>query len=149
MSESNKDGCKEGAIFLFYEDESILIEHRPSGVTFIPNGTTEEKDKTSGQYDEYTLATLHREVDEEFHGNVSVEDVQKLCECKVGDPPLWFHSYVVTDWTGEVPPFTVEDGDRYAEFEWIPLSDYEDHLNLESALKTCEALVEAKEKNQL
>lgn len=140
MPDSYKHGYKEGAIFLFFDGENILIEHRPSGVTFIPNGTTEEKDKSSNSHDDYILATLHREVDEEFDGAVTVESLQKLCEYQVEDPPLWLHAYVVSDWTGAVPEYTVEDGERYADLEWIPLSEYDEYLELPSAIEACETL---------
>lgn len=143
MVDSYKHGYKEGAIFLFYDGTDILIEHRPSDdgtTTFIPNGTIEEKDKSSDWHDDYVLAALHREVDEELQGQVSVDSLQKLCEYKVEDPPIWFHSYVVTEWTGEVPEYTVENGEKYADLEWVPLNEYDQYLALPSAVETCEQL---------
>lgn len=149
MPDSYKNGYKEGVIFLFFDGEAILIEHRPSGVTFIPNGTTEERDKASEYHDDYILATLHREVDEEFDGNVEVEALQKLCEYQVEDPPIWFHAYVVTDWTGTVPAYTVEEGERYADLKWVPLGDYDEHLELPSAVEACETLQRRVARNDL
>lgn len=140
MPDSYKDGYKEGAIFLFFDGEAILIEHRPTGETFIPNGTTEEADKSSEYHSDYILVTLHREVEEEFAGTVTVESLEKLCEYKVEEPPIWFHAFVVTDWTGEIPEYTVEDGQRYADLEWIPLDNYGEYLDLPSALEVCETL---------
>lgn len=145
MTDSYRDGYKEGVIFLFYEDDSILIEHRPSDdgtTTFIPNGTIEEKDKVSERHDDHVLAALHREIDEELQGHVSVESVEKLGEYKVEDPAIWFYTYVVTDWAGDVPEYTVEEGERYAELEWVPLQNYDDHLSLPSAVDACEKLME-------
>lgn len=140
---SYEDGYMEGAIFLFYDDGEILIEHRPTAdgtETFIPNGSVEERDRDSSRHDDRIVAGLLREVDEELQGAVTVEAFHKLCEHRVEDPAIWFHSYVVTDWTGEVPGHTVEDGERYAALEWIPLEEYDDHLEFGSALATCEAL---------
>lgn len=145
MTDLYKDGYKEGVIFLFYDGESILIEHRPADdgtVTFIPNGTIEEKDKNSEYHENYVLAALHREVHEEFAGAVQVDSLDKLCEYKVEEPAIWFYSYVVTRWSGEVPEYTVEDSERYADLEWVPLSEYEEYLDLPSAVETCEALKE-------
>lgn len=147
MTDSYTNGYKEGAIFLFFDGESILIEHRPTGETFIPNGTTELKDKSSEYHEDYFRATLHREVEEEFAGAVTVEALEKLCEYKVEDPPIWFHAFVVRDWTGTVPEFTVEDGERYAELEWVPLSNYEAHLDLPSARHVCEKLLATDDDN--
>lgn len=145
MTDSYKDGYKEGVIFLFYDGESILIEHRPSDdgqVTFIPNGTIEEKDKNVASHDDYVLAALHREVNEEFAGQIAVESLDKLCEYKVEEPAIWFHSYVVTEWRGDVPEYTVKDGEKYADLEWVPLVAYDDYLDLPSAVETCESLHE-------
>lgn len=143
MGDSYKDGYMEGAIFLFYDDGDILIEHRPTGSgteTFIPNGTVEDRDKTSGYHDDYIVAALLREVDEEFQGQVTVTEFDKLCEYKVEDPAIWFHAYVVTEWEGEVPEYTVEDGGRYADLEWVPLDAYDDYLEFPSAVATCKQL---------
>lgn len=145
MTDSYKQGYKEGVIFLFYDEGSILLEHRPADdgtETFIPNGTIEEKDKSSTAHDNYVVAALHREVDEELSGQVTVNSIDKLCEYQVEDPALWFYSYVVTDWDGEVPDYTVEEGEKYADLEWVPLSEYEEYLQFPSAIETCEKLEE-------
>jgi 8-oxo-dGTP pyrophosphatase MutT (NUDIX family) len=143
MTDSYKEGYKEGVIFLFYDDGSILLEHRPiddGTETFIPNGTIEERDKLSDNHDDYVVAALHREVDEELSGKVTVNSIDKLCEYQVEEPALWFYSYLVTDWDGEFPDHTVEDGEQYAELEWVPLDEYEAHLAFPSALETCKEL---------
>jgi 8-oxo-dGTP pyrophosphatase MutT (NUDIX family) len=143
MTDSYKEGYKEGVIFLFYDDGSILLEHRPiddGTETFIPNGTIEEQDKLSDNHDDYVVAALHREVDEELSGKVTVNSIDKLCEYQVEEPALWFYSYLVTDWDGEFPDYTVEDGEQYAELEWVPLDEYEAHLAFPSALETCKEL---------
>lgn len=148
MPVSHRDGYTEGAMFLFYDDGSVLVEHRPADdgtVTFVPNGKVEEADGAADAYDDHALAALHREVSEEFAGRVDVESASKLCEYTVEDPALWFHCYVVTDWSGEVPDYTVEGGERFADLEWIPLDEYDDHLELPSALAACRRLDERRE----
>lgn len=145
MTDSYRDGYKEGVIFLFHDDGSILIEHRPDGdgtETFIPNGTIEERDAASDRYEDYVLAALHREIDEEFAGRVRATDVEKLCEYRVEEPAIWFYSYAVTDWHGTVPDHTVENGERYAELEWVPLREHAEHLEYGSAIETCATLQE-------
>lgn len=143
MVESYRDGYEEGVMFLFYDGESILIEHRPEAggdVTFIPNGSIEERDRQADE--NYVVAALHREVSEEFADEVEVESLEKLREYRVADPPLWFYCYVVTEWTGTVPEYTVEDGERFADLEWVPLESYDRHLELGSARAACRELVE-------
>lgn len=145
MTDSYRDGYMEGVIFLFHDDGDILIEHRPTEdgtETFIPNGTIEERDKTSARHEDYTVAGLLREVDEELQGQVTVESLDKLCEYKVEDPAIWFHAYVVSEWDGTVPAYTVEDGERFADLEWVPLDAYDDYLSFPSAIATCESLVD-------
>lgn len=145
MPVSYRHGYIEGVIFLFYDGSDILIEHRPTEngtETFIPNGTIETRDQTSEYHDDYILAGLLREVDEEFQGQVTVGSLEKLCEYTVEDPAIWFYAYVVTEWEGEVPAYTVEDGDRYADLEWVPLDAYDEYLSFPSAVATCESLLE-------
>jgi len=140
MTVSHRQGYEEAVLFLFVDGDEILIEHRPDGDTFIPNGSIEAQDK-HGERD-YRVAALHREVREEFADAVTVEAMTELCEHRVPDPALWFYCYAVTDWTGTVPEYTVEDGDRFADLEWVPLPDYENHLEFGSAQAACAALLD-------
>lgn len=143
MTVSYRDGYEEGAMFLFYDDGELLVEHRPDEdgtVTFIPNGSVEESDAESARHEDRIVAAMLREVDEELQGRVTVESFEKLCEHRVEEPALWFHAFVVTDWQGSVPPYTVENGERFAELEWVPLAEYDEHLSLGSALAACEHL---------
>lgn len=143
MSPTHRAGYEEAVIFCFHDAGSVLIEHRPApdGTdTFIPNGSVEERDAEDPRHDDRFLAALHREVDEEFQGQVAVDAVTKLCEHRVEAPALWFHAYAVTDWTGTVPEYTVEDGERFAELEWIPLSAAENYLEYPSARAACAEL---------
>ncbi|MFB6105012.1 MAG: NUDIX domain-containing protein [Halobacteriaceae archaeon] len=144
MPVSVRDGYEEAVMFLFTDGDDILIEHRPEsdgGHTFIPNGSIEQRDK-QGTTD-YRIAALHREVSEEFANRVTVEGVTELCEHRVENPALWFYCYAVTDWTGTVPEYTVEDGERFADLEWVPLADYDTYLELGSARAACRALLDA------
>jgi 8-oxo-dGTP pyrophosphatase MutT (NUDIX family) len=142
MAYSYKDGYREGVIFLFYKDGRILIEHRPKedgGIeTFIPNGSIEDKDH--GQELDYKLVALHREVYEEFQGKVKVNNCKKISEYKVDEIKIIFYTYVVDDWDGEIPEYTIEDGEKFADLELVRLDDFRNYLKLDSAVDACLAL---------
>lgn len=139
---SYKDGYREGVIFLFYKDDRILIEHRflegGKEEIFIPNGSIEAKDH--GGKRPYDEAALFREVSEEFAGKVDITKYRKLGEFRVEAPRLWFHSYVVSGWRGEMPDHTVEDGKPASRLEWVLFADYRKYLRFESALDACQKL---------
>ena len=139
--ESYREGFKEGVIFLFYKDDTILIEHRPttSGTeTFIPNGTIEDKDK--GKNEDYRIEAMKREAHEEM--NVKITEFDYLTELKVKEIGVWFYCYVVTKWEGDIPDYTLEEGKRFADLEWINLYQYRDYFTFQSALYICEELIE-------
>ncbi len=138
---SYRNGYIEAAVFLFYRHGDILIEHRPGPEgkeTFIPNGTVEEKDK--GKKEDYRIVAMRREALEEM--SVTITEFEYLTECKVEEPKIWFYCYVVTGWEGEIPPYTIEEGKKFADLEWINLKEYKDYFHFESALFMCEKLAE-------
>ena len=138
--ESYRNGYLEGVVFLFYRDGRILIEHRPteSGKeTFIPNGTIEEKDK--GKKEDYRIVAMKREAFEEMQ--VRITEFEYLADCKVEKVKLWFYCYVVTGWEGIIPQYTVEEGKKFADLEWILLTDYRKYFEFESAFEICESLI--------
>ena len=145
--ESYREGFKEGVIFLFYQNDTILIEHRPtsSGIeTFIPNGTVEDKDKNKDE--DYRIAAMKREAYEEM--NVRITEFDYLTELKVEEVKIWFYCYVVTGWEGVIPDYTLEEGRKFADLEWINLYQYRDYFTFQSALYICEKLIDySSEKN--
>lgn len=137
------ESYKEAVIFLFYRDNKILIEHRPSpyGIeTFIPNGSIEEEDHEKGI--DYRIAALHREIREEFLGKVNAKTFVKLSEFHVPEMKVLFYTYLITEWDGQIPEYTVEDGRKFADLEWINLDQYREYLKFDSAIHACKKLKE-------
>ena len=134
MSEYVKGSYREAVLFLFKQDNLILIEHRPTddGVeVFIPNGGIQEIDLEG---DDYRLTAVKREIREEFNGAIEIRDWHPLGEYIVEELAIKFYGYVIIEWEGILPKYTVEDGRLFAKLEWIPIEKYEDHLNFESAI---------------
>ena len=141
IMKSYRNGYVEASVFLFYRNGSILIEHRPGSEgkeTFIPNGTIEDKDK--GIEEDYRIVAMKREALEEM--NVKVTEFEYLTEYKVEEPRIWFYCYVITGWKGEIPHYTIEEGKKFADLEWINLKEYKDYFHFQSALFMCEKLIE-------
>jgi len=138
---SQRDGYIEAAVFLFYRNGSILIEHRPGPEgkeTFIPNGTVEDKDK--GTREDYRIVAMKREALEEM--NAKITEFEYLTEYKVEEPRIWFYCYMVTGWEGEIPHYTIEKGKKFADLEWINLKEYKKYFHFQSALHMCEKLID-------
>jgi len=144
MTDSYKEGCREGVIFALVKDKELLIEKRPSkdGVEFfIPNGGIEEKDKKKDE--DYRITALKREAKEEL--NIDILDFEYLMDHKVDEIKIWFYIYLIKKWKGEIPNFTVEppgSNIKFADLEWIKIKDYKKIFSLPSALKTCEKIIE-------
>jgi 8-oxo-dGTP pyrophosphatase MutT (NUDIX family) len=135
MAPYYKDGYLEGVLFIFLEGDKALIEHRPKGgatETFIPNGKIEERDLTGGA--EYPVVAMQREVSEEFGGQVVVKRWTALGEFYAEAVKIKFYGYLIDEWDGEVPASTVENGQKFADLEWIPLSAYRSYLSFDTAL---------------
>ncbi len=137
-----KDGFLEAVVFIFYKDGKILAEIRPKGSgteVFIPNGAVEQKD---AENDDYLINAMKREISEEFQNKVTATKYEYLTSYKVDEIKTNFHAFLVTDWKGDLPAFTVEDGKKFADLKWIRLSDYMKHFKLSSAIHICERLEE-------
>lgn len=134
MTDYYDDGYLEAVLFLFYKDGKILVEHRPKGNSkeiFIPNGRIDTKDIVVGN--DYKLVAMNREVSEEFSNKVKIKKFLPLGEFKVEEIKILFFGYLITEWTGEHPEYTVEDGEKFADLEWIKIEKYEDSLKFPSA----------------
>ena len=140
MTQLYKDGFMEAVVFLFFKGGKILVEIRPKGKgkeVFIPNGAVEQEDSENG---DYLIKAMNREVEEEFQGNVTITKYEYLTSYKVNEIKINFHAFLVTEWKGNVPDFTVENGEKFADLKWINLSDYRKHLELPSAVHICQQL---------
>jgi 8-oxo-dGTP pyrophosphatase MutT (NUDIX family) len=141
MTHSYNKKYREGVIFLFYRKGDILIEHRPTEEgkeVFIPNGSIEEKDHNQGI--DYRIVAMHREIEEEFDGKIKAKEFRKLSEFKVPKVKLHFYTYLITKWEGQFPEYTVEEGEKFSDLEWVSLKDYGKYLKFESAIDACKKL---------
>jgi 8-oxo-dGTP pyrophosphatase MutT (NUDIX family) len=128
-------GYREAVLFLFYKKGHILVEHRPAGdakETFIPNGGIDEKDlKLEGGY---RINAMRREVNEEFDNKIKLKKFISIGEFAVEEIKINFFGYLVLDWEGIMPEYTVEDGKKFAELEWINIEEHKKFLKFDSAL---------------
>lgn len=149
MADYHKNGYLEAVLFLFYKDGKILIEYRPKGEEkeiFIPNGRIDTMDLTHAE--DYKHAALKREIFEEFSGSVIVKKFVPLGSFIVEEIKIKFFGYLVEEWRGEVPEFTVEEGAKFADLKWIKIADYEQYLAFRSAkyfVKTALKIISEKE----
>jgi len=134
MTDYYNDGYLEAVLFLFYKDGKILVEHRPKGNSieiFIPNGRIDTKDIQKDK--DYKLVAMNREVYEEFSNKVKIKKFLPLGEFKVEEIKILFFGYLITEWTGVHPEYTVEDDEKFADLEWVSIEKYEEVLKLPSA----------------
>ena len=134
MTDIIKNGYLEAVLFLFSSKGQILIEHRPISngkEIFIPNGRIDTSDLNNS---DYRIAALNREIREEFSGLVIPKKIKYLGQFDVIEKKIRFFGYLITDWEGEIPKFTVENSKKFADLEWIPASDFKKYLKFESAL---------------
>jgi len=135
MSAIKRDGYNEAVVFALVKDGKLLIERRPGEKgeeVFIPNGGVEETDKQNGK--NYFITALKREAREEM--NLEITKWEYLMDLKVDEIKVWFYVFIVTDWNGDVPNFTVEppgSNQKFADLEWININDYEKVFEYDSA----------------
>lgn len=140
------EGYLDAVLFLFFRDGKILIEHRPkrnAEETFIPNGKVETKDFCAYGNGDYKVNALKREVCEEFSGHVGVTTCTPLGVFDVDELKIRFFGYLVTAWSGEIPEYTVEEGKKHADLEWVPIGKYKDYLKFPSSIFFVEKAIEA------
>jgi 8-oxo-dGTP pyrophosphatase MutT (NUDIX family) len=142
MAYSYVNGHREGVVFLFYRDGRILIEHRPAGQAeevFFTNGSIEDIDHTLGR--DYREVALLREINEELQGKVEPLKYHYLGDILAESINVLFYIYVITEWSGKIPDYTVEEGKIFSKLSWIPLEQYKKFLIYESAHEMCERLI--------
>jgi len=142
MSYSYKDGLREGVIFVFYKDGQILVEHRPTKTqkkeTFFLNGSIELKDKVQNK--DYRIEALLREINEELQGKVTATKYEYLGEVAVEGIGVLFYVYIILEWEGSIPEYTVEDNKKFADLQWIKLSEKEKYFEFDSAFQVSEMI---------
>lgn len=135
MGYSFKDGWREGVIFVFLDNGKINIEYRPSEngkeEIFFTNGSIEDKDHDKEE--DYGVIALKREVNEEFDGKVEFSEYNYLGEVKVKAINVIFYVYVINSWKGELPDYTIEEGEKFSRVEWVDLDKVDDVFEYDSA----------------
>lgn len=135
MGYSFKNGWREGVIFVFFDNGKINIEYRPSEngkeEIFFTNGSIEDKDH--GSEEDYRVIALKREVNEEFDGKVEISEYNYLGEIKVNAINVIFYVYVINSWKGELPDYTIEDGEKFSRVEWVDLDKVDNVFEYDSA----------------
>lgn len=120
---SIKDGRVEAVMWILVKDNKILIEERPAdekGESLcIPAGHIDlNLDKTAED-------AFLRECSEELQ--ITPTDYRFLKtidfdeEHEGGVDKLRLHYYVVNDWKGEIPEYTIENGKKHADLRWISI----------------------------
>ena len=138
---SYKDDFREGIVFAFVRDDEILIEHRlgKRNDTFIPNGSIEMKDHVAGQ--DYREVALLREVAEELGDHIELKQHDYLGEVKAEEIKVIFYIYVILQWDGETPAFSMENGEKNADLEWVKLRDYKRYFIYDAAFDICKTIL--------
>lgn len=145
MAFTYKNGYREGVVFAFLKNyDTVLIEKRPvedsKCEVFFTSGSIEDKDYKSCKNckdKDYKISALFREVSEEFEDNVNINKYVYLNEMKVDEINVIFYIYLVTDWDGIMPGYTVERGEKFAQLMWINLNEKEKYFKFESAFEIC------------
>jgi hypothetical protein len=135
MENYYREGYLEAVMFLFVKNNNFLIEIRPKGnseETFIPNGTIDKCDLDKGG--DYRINAIKREIDEEYRNSIKVENFEFLGEYTVEKLKIRFYGYLITDWVGDIPKYSIENGKLFAKLKWIPLVKYKKYLSYESSL---------------
>ncbi|MFW9875873.1 MAG: NUDIX domain-containing protein [Candidatus Thorarchaeota archaeon] len=140
---SYKGNYIEAVVFVFYKNGKVLIENRPSNpdhtgpkANFFPSGKI---DKDDHNYDEdYRTIALKREILEEFENKIKFKDHHYLGEVKVDPIKIHFYVYLITDFKGSFPKYTIEKGEKFADLFWIDLNDKEKYFIYDSAFQICD-----------
>ena len=134
MAPYYKDGYLEAVLFIFLDGNKILIEHRPEAggkETFIPNGKIEDSDLRTGT--DYPTSAMLREIAEELGSTIQLKDYELLGEFYAEAIKTKFFGFLVKDWVGIIPAFTLEEGRKFADLEWIEIEEYARHLKFDTS----------------
>ncbi len=144
---SVKNGRIEAVMWIVYRDLKFVVEKRPfhptKATTCLPAGhidlnvDLQRSDRSAKAYIENAFL---RESQEEFlEGGFKPKKWEYLkaidFEEKERDgsiTKLRLHYFLITDWSGEVPKHTVENGGKHADLLWFSLYDYK------KLLQTCD-----------
>jgi 8-oxo-dGTP pyrophosphatase MutT (NUDIX family) len=144
---SYKDGRIEAVVFVFYKNGQVLIEKRPckpdhtgEKAYFFPSGKIDKNDLNFEE--DYKEIALKREIFEEFNNSISFEKSHYLGEVKVDKINIHFYVYLITDFQGSFPKYTIEEGEKFADLFWINMLDCKKYFIFDSAFKICNMITE-------
>ncbi|NQU78957.1 NUDIX domain-containing protein [Candidatus Woesearchaeota archaeon] len=132
---SIKDGRVEAVMWIVYKDGAVVIEKRPAhptkATTCLPAGHV---DLNRDKGEDYIEAAFIRESSEEFaEGKFKPTSWKYLKAIDFEETErdgrvtkLKLHYFVVTEWEGDVPEYTVEHNGKHADLEWFSISRYEE-----------------------
>ena len=133
---SYKDGFLEGVVFCFYKGGKVLLEDRGKGFdneAFFTNGSIEATDKKCD--DNYILSALHREIAEEFNGQISPKNEIYLGQLRVPEINVLFYIYCMTDWDGNFPEHISETSEPDSVIKFFDIQSAKQILKYDSALE--------------
>ena len=138
----------EAVVFAFYKNGKVLIENRPDGpdhsgppVNFFPSGKIEEKDH--GSNEDYRIVALKREISEELNDAISFTNYNYLGELYANPINVRFYTYLITDFQGEMPSYTLEEGKKFATLFWIDMNEREKYFIHDTAFQICDMIEKA------
>jgi 8-oxo-dGTP pyrophosphatase MutT (NUDIX family) len=138
-----KNGHLEAVLFIFLDRDNVLIEHRPKrgGVeSFIPNGKIEDSDLLGSE--DYRVAAMKREVAEELNNAVEIKRFTSIGQFYAEAINATFYGYLIEEWTGTMPAYTIEAGQKFADLEWIPIAAYQDYLSFDTSTFFMQQVIE-------
>ena len=130
---SIKDCRIEAVMWVVYRDSNVVIEKRPPHPTkanvCLPAGHIDLNVDTG---DDYIEKAFLRESQEEFvEGAFKPTKWEYLKAIDFEETErdgsltkLRLHYFLVTEWEGEIPTYTVEHNGKHADLEWMPIADY-------------------------
>lgn len=111
---------EEVVVYVFIKQKELLLEIRNyngNDIFLIPGGGIEDFDiEKPGDYRENAM---HREIEEEFEGKVQAEKFQYVGSVILQERKAPFHVYLITEWTGKMPKFIIENNKRSARVDWF------------------------------
>lgn len=140
-----RHGLREAVVFVFLRRGEVALESRRSSGdafddTFFPNGSVERRDPGRTRMD-YLRAALLREIEEEFVGAVTPTEIDFLAEVPVPEIAVHFTAFLISQWVGELPSVTVEEGRPFGKIRWVPLAQAASVSGYPAATAIVDALV--------
>jgi 8-oxo-dGTP pyrophosphatase MutT (NUDIX family) len=102
---------------------------------FFPSGKIDQKDHDVDE--DYKIVALKREISEEFREQISCDKFYFLGEITAEPIKIHFYVYLVTDFEGIMPKFTVEDGKKFANLVWIKPEEAKKYFIHDTAFEIC------------